>query len=888
MNEPIPLLINKVFIPPPRQMLVSRPQLVARLDQGLSRPLTLISAPTGSGKTTLVGEWRSSTGKDIPLAWLSLDPQDNDPALFLAYLFAALRTIKPDLTDPFPGMLQPVQTLPRQPLLANLINDLEEFSRPFVLAMDDYHVIVNDDVHAALTYLLSHLPTQMHLLILTQIDPPLPLARLRARSQLTELRAADLRFTIEEAAAFFRESMGLDLSAAEVAGLEQRTEGWVAGMQLAGLALQMPQAGGEDSILPGLSVSGSHPFVADYLSTEVLTRQPEEVRSFLLGTSILDRFTADLCNFMLERSDGQSMLRRLEQANLFLIPLDAERRWYRYHQLFAELLRSQMSELDPGRIAQLHRRAASWFEVHGFASEAVTHALAAGDQQLAARVIENHAISRLLHGDIVTLSNWINAAAPVMPEHPWMGIYKSWVLLITGEIEPIDSLLRTAEEWAASHSSSSELQEMGYHTSAIRAFIAGRRGRLREAVDLMQRALERVPEGETAIRSIILLTLGDACLSLGDLDEARSALEELNRLAGGSLVNLLALSSLGVLYAEQGDLHRAADTFQRVITKAERTDGRKQPVASVACLGLAGLEYEWNNLDTAENYAREAITLGDRWGHPETLANSYLTEARIMVARGNLTRAFESLRNAEEFAGGHEVTPWTEMRIEAFHVRLSLAQGDFDAVDRWVREHPFDLREDLAYGRQAEYVTKARILLAQQRPEAALDIFDRLLDQFGERGQTGRTIEFLLLKALALAAMGETNSALSPLGRALAMGEPEGYLRIFLDQGEPVAQLLRHAGSRGIAPKYVARLLAEADKDHVGGHAARQPLIEPLTDREMEVLRLIAEGNSNQEIADRLVVALGTVKTHSASLYRKLDVTSRTQAVARASELGLL
>lgn len=906
----IPLLSTKLFIPPPRELLVPRPLLVERLIQGLSHPLTLISAPAGSGKTTLVAEWRASAGRDIPLAWLSLDRDDNDPVLFMAYLFEALRFIKPDLPDPFPGMLQPVQALPLQPILANLINDLEDFPGPFVLALDDYHVITNGEVHAILTYLIEHQPAPMHLLILSQSDPPLPLARLRARNQLVELRAGDLRFTPDEAGTFFRQSMGLNLSTADVAVLEQQTEGWVAGMQLAGLALHSSRTAAGDLNSPETSISGilgalrnadslagnfsastftgSHPYVVDYLSAEVLARQPEDVRDFLLDTSILDRMTAELCDVMLERNDSREVLQQLERANLFLIPLDGERRWYRYHHLFAELLRSQLQATARDRLPELHRRAAGWYEKHGFTSEAISHALAADDLQAAARMIENNAIGWLLHGDNITLLNAIDAVKSIIPEHPWLGIYRSWAFLITGDVDSIEPLLRNAEESSASRGSSIEAQEMGYHIAAIRAFMAGRRGRNQEAVDLMQRALERVPEGETAIRNILLLTLGDACLSLGNLDEARSALEELDRAAGSSLLSLLALSSLGVLYDEQGELHRAADTFQAVISRSEKPDGRKQPMASVASLGLAGLEYEWNNLDAAERYAEEALELGVRWGHLETLAKAHLTQARIKQAAGDMAGTHECLRQSEGLARGQGVTPWTKLRIEAFRIRLALAQGQLEPAIRWASEHPSDPDKEIAYNRQIEVVAKVRILLAQKQPDAALILLDRLLDRFGDRGQTARTMEFLLLKALALAARRDIPAALSPLARALTLGEPEGFMRIFLDEGNPMMELLRHAGSRGIAPKYVARLLAAENRATVMAPASRQPLIEPLTERELEVLRLISQGFSNQAIADRLVVALGTVKTHTASLYRKLDVSSRTQAVARASELGLL
>ena len=889
----VPLLSTKLYVPPPRPALVSRPRLLARLSQGLQLPLTLISAPTGFGKTTLVSEWRVSIGRDFPIAWLSLDQDDNDPVRFLTYLTAALSTVVPAIADTVPVMLQSPQPPPLQAFLSGLINDLDQFLEPFALVLDDYHLIQSREVHQTIEFILDHLPQRMHLVILTRSDPPLPLARLRARGQLVELRADDLRFSPSEAQAFFNQAMGLALSPDDVDAIGQRTEGWIAGLQLAALVIQSPRLAGESQDISRFiaAVTRSHYYIADYLSAEVLDRQTEQGRTFLLQTSILDRMTAELCDQLMERSDSQVMLRQLEKANLFLVPLDEQRSWYRYHHLFAELLRSQLREAAPDQLSELHRRAAGWYEGRGFVSEAIKHALAAGDQQQIARIIEQNAMATLMRGDSITVLNWISSIAPLIPQHPWLGIFQSWALLITGKLEPIGTRLQAAQSWIESHVSEPGAQEIGFHIAAIRALVAGRRGHAQKAMALGRQALERMPESASDIRSVVMLALADASWASGDLAGAMQVFNQAARMdttAGNILPATGALSSVGGLLVEQGEFRRAADTYQAALQIATRPDGRIMPSAAPAYLGLSELNYEWNDLDAAGHYAQRALELGRRWGNPATLAGIHLLQARLQQAQGQKMDSFEALRQAEDLAQGPGVPLVTAFRIDEFRVRQWLQQSNLDAAVRWVHQHALDPAGELSYQYQIAYLTLARIMLAQNRLDTALSLLERLLARFETLGQMGRTLKLLLLQALTLQAKGDIQSALASLARALSLGEPQGCLRVFLDEGAPIAELLRHAGSRGIAPKYVARLLSEFNRESAAAPASQQPLIQPLTGRELEVLRLLAEGLSNQEIANRLVVAVGTVKTHTASLYRKLDVTNRTQAVARATELGLL
>lgn len=886
------LFSTKLFVPPARETLAPRPRLVRRLNQGLELPLTLVSAPAGYGKTTLLSEWRLSN-PDYPLAWISLDDEDNDPERFLSYLDAALESLKPGLAKVAPGLLQSPQPPSLQLLLAGLIHDLSQVEAPFALALDDYHAITTQTIHLAIAYLLDHMPPAMHLVLITRSDPPLPLPRLRVRGQLAEIRLADLRFTPEEAAAFLNQGMGLALSPDEVQALEQRTEGWIAALQLAALALQQPRAAQEAESVPAFIAAfrGSHHYVADYLSAEALERQSAEVRAFLLQTSILERMTGELCDAVTGRCDGQEMLLKLDRANLFVEPLDGQRRWYRYHPLFADLLRSRLQQEAAEQISALHHRASGWYRRGGFVTAAIHHALAAGDTSQVAELIEQHAMTWLLRGDAVTVMNWIRAAGPEVEERPWLGVYQSWARIITGEVEPIEARLRAAEGWIKAHAQHPDALPMRSQIAAIRAFVAERGRAPQQAITLARQALEWLPDEEAPMRSLVTFLLGDASWSTGDLAGALQAFDAVRRIDQGSgspLLSVLAVSSSAILLSEQGELHQAEETFRNAIDIAAQTGGRRLPAIAVAHQGLANLAYEWNSLAAAAEFAQQALELGQRLGNPDTLANTYLVQARILLAQGEHGSALGALRQAESLARGQGVTPWSSLRIDALRVRLWLERGDLKAADAWAQRVGLDPMDEIRYPRQTGFLSLARILLAQQQTGALGGLLGRLQKYFERLALTGHAIEVCLLQSLAFRQQGNLSAAVERLSRALALGEPEDYTRTFLDEGEPLAELLRHAASRGISVKYAARLLAEFERSDGVPPEEQQPLVEPLSARELEVLRLMADGYSNQAIAVRLVVALGTVKAHTASLYRKLGVNSRTQAVARSRELALL
>lgn len=882
----VPLLNTKFYLPPVRSTVVPRPRLLSRLDEGMKRPLTLISAPAGFGKTTLVSEWRASDGgRDVPLAWVSLDSHDSDPIRFLSYLISALARLKPGLGEAELDMLQAPQPPPFEPLLTGLINDLSEFDAPLVLVLDDYHVIHAQPVHEVLAFLLDNLPRPMHLLLLTRADPPLPLARLRARDQMVEIRGDDLRFTQGEAALFLNQVMGLDLSAADVGALEDRTEGWIAGLQLAAVSLQSR----EDPSAFIATFGGGHHYIVDYLVEEVLDRQADSLRRFLLQTSILDRLSGSLCDALTEQSDGQATLEQLDGANLFISRLDNDGHWYRYHHLFGDVLATRLRQSSPDQVPELHRRAAAWLEAEGLVSEAIHHSLAAGDQPGAARLVEHNALAMLMHGEAVTVLKWIEAVASLLGERPWLGIHLSWAFICTGQFDKIEAVLEIAEGYGSGRDPDAAARRG--HIVAIRAFVAARRGEAQHAMTLARQALEQLPASEAVIRSVAVFTLGEASWQTGELAEARRAFAEASRIdgaAGNVLAAVVALSCTAILLTEQGDLHRAKETYQTALQMATRSDGRRMPAAAQACLGLAGLAYEGNDLETAARHAEQALELGSRWGNPNQLGGTRLIRARLMQARGDAPGAYEELRQAAELTRDQAVTDPTVPQVGAYRVRLWLAQSNLEAAAAWARGQALAPSDKITYPRQIPYLALARILMAQRRDDEALSLLERLLAQVEGLGQTGRALEVLVLRSLALETRGDTTGALSDLARALTLGEAEGYVRVFLDEGEPIADLLRRAGSRGIAPQYVAKLLAEFAKGGTGRLASHQPLIEPLTDRELQVLRLVADGLSNQAIAAQLVVAVGTVKAHTASLYRKLDVASRTQAVARARDLGLL
>jgi LuxR family maltose regulon positive regulatory protein len=870
-----------------------------RLDGALERraSLLLISAPAGFGKTTLLSDWVHRQGAGASperIAWLSLEAADNDPARFLAYLVGALQILAPVVGRGVLGALGAPEPPPIESLLTALINEVAGAAELHgaVLVLDDYHLIEARSIHQVMTFLLEHLPLPPrgpHLVIAGRADPPLPLARLRGRGQLVELRVADLRFTPAEAASFLNEVMGLRLTAGDITALASRTEGWITGLQLAALSLQKQDAGGISEFIHAFA--GSHRFVLDYLVEEVLQQQPEAVQAFLLHTAILDRLSGPLCDAVWREEGaekgGQAMLEELERRNLFVVPLDDARRWYRYHHLFADLLRVRLRREGAQRNyappAELHCRASVWFEENGFTPEAVRHALAAEDFERAVRLVEAGAMPMLMRGELTTLLAWLVALPEErVRDRPWLCVYRAWALLLTGRLDAAEVWLEAAGTPAA---------DLRGHVAAIRAYAAAVRVMPARAIELAGEALALLPEDEGVVRSVIAYTLGGVHFARGDLASALRSFEDAARMgleAGNVHLAVPAIGQQAAMQAMQGRLQQAAGTYRRALLLATEYGGPQSPAAGQAYSGLAGLAYEWNDLDAAERHLHDALAQAELWGNRESLANVLVRLSRLRQARGDLDGAVEALRRAEDAIAGHTVTPTTVSTIAARWPRLWLAMGDLAAAEGWMAQQALDL-EQLDALRTIEYLSLARVLLVQERWDEASALLEWLLADAKERGNRGVRIEALVLSALALQAWGDMGQAVAKLRDALTLAEPGGYVRIFVDEGVPMAGLLRRVLARGVAPAYTQKLLGaftEPAQSADGRTAAS--LLEPLSERELEVLRLVAAGMTNRQIAEDLVIAVSTVKSHTHSIYGKLGVKNRTQAIAQARALDLL
>jgi LuxR family maltose regulon positive regulatory protein len=934
----LPLLATKLFAPRPRPDLVARPRLLERLDAGLaSARCTLLSAPAGAGKTTLLAAWLARLDRRV--AWLALDERDQDVHQIVQYLIAALQGIAPACGRAALALYDAVLPPPLEVVLTSLLNDLAALPEPRLLVLDDYHLVRAPAVHQALVFLLDHLPPAVHLVIATREDPPLPLPRLRARSQLTEVRAADLRFTQEEADSLLTASLGLRLADEQVAALVERTEGWAAGLQLAGLALR-------DRPDPAAFVAafaGAHRLVADFLTAEVLERQTASVRWFLLATSILGRLSAPLCDALLgvdepgkpRVADSQRLLEEAERANLFLVPLDDERRWYRYHHLFADALRARLAqETGPGTAAALHRRASAWFETQGLHPEAVHHALAAGDGALAARLIQGLSRVMQLRGEMTTLMDWLTKLPEdVLRARPRLGVIYAWGLVTNGQLVAAE---RWVQEVESALTAPEERADLLGEVAVIRARAALIHGQYQRAVELAHEALARLREDQVALRALTYVSLGSACMGLGDLDTSCRSLTRASALyqsAGHRVQALLPLRQLVRAQRAQGRLSRVEQTAQEALDIAAEW-GQRSPLVGYTYLTLAELAYERNDLALAERYFNDGLALVELGGTSDVLNVLNLVDAHLGLAwlkatlgdrQGGLelirriepvwerlARAIQE-RGAAERSGQGEpaasppgLVALNADRIAACQARLWLSQGDIAAASGWAHRSQRRLEEPIVWERGQGPLVLARVLIAQGEHERALALLKQQLGLADATGQLGRLIEVLALQALALHAQGEESAALVALERALLLAQSEGYIRTFVDEGLPMAALLQEALTRGSMPTYIAQLLtafrtqeeAKAGDQELRGESkstsaplprpASTLLAEPVTARELEVLRLLAAGASNAEVARELVVEQSTVKTHLIHLYGKLGVHSRTQAVARARALLLL
>jgi LuxR family maltose regulon positive regulatory protein len=880
-------------VPRAHPNLVPRPRLSELLMEGMSRKLTLVSAPAGFGKTTLLSEWRMiHLGSEYPIAWVSLEEADNDPTRFLSYLIAALQTVKEGFGEAASASLRAPQP-PVEAVLTALINETATISDSFSLVLDDYHVIDVEPIHYATTFVLEHMPPQMHLIILSRTDPALPLARLRAQGQVTEIRADDLRFTPEETSAFLRGTMELDLPEEAIVALEQRTEGWVAGLQLAALSAR----GREDASRLAETFNGSNRYVFGYLAGEVLDRQPEDVQRFLLETSILERLSAPLCDSVTSRSDGQEMLERLEETNLFTVSLDDERRWYRYHHLFADMLRHRLRRAWPERVSELHRRAAERFGREGLVAEAIGHALAAGDDERAARLVEQNAEAMMTRGEAATVLRWLEKLPrELVRSRPRLCVIYAGEMIVTGHLHAVEPYLQAAERALGKDDNSAEVPgaalagtafaDVPGTISVLRGTLAQIQGDVPRTIELSRQALARLPEDSLLLRKTATWNLANAYLLSGDMSAASQAFIELGssgQVAGDIYIASFAHYALGRVRITQGRLREAAEVHQRTLQLAADEGNRLLPVACSAFVGMSEVLYEWNDLHGATHHVTEGIELAKRGGDAGGLTAGYAILARVRQAEGNVRGAQDAIQKAEQTVPESLFNP-LHAPMATHRARLWIAQGNVELAFRWVREVGLGVDEELSYPREAEHITLARVLLARNEPDEASGLLERLLVAAEAGGRTGSVIEILALQALAGQAQGASDAASRTLMRTLSLAEPEGYVRTFVDEGPPMAALLRRAVSSG-SSEYASRLLAAFQQR---SPQAVQLLPEPLSQRELEVIRLVAAGKSNREISRQLFVTVDTVKKHLTHIFNKFGVHSRTQAVARAQELGLI
>ncbi len=906
----IPILATKLFIPNPRHNIITRPRLKELLDRGLNGKLSLISAPAGFGKTTLAAEWAANCGR--PAAWLSLDEQDSLPTRFLAYLTAALQKIEAGFGESVLAMLQSPQPPSTQAILTALINEIAALPEPFVLVLDDYHAIDSKAVDDALAFLLGHLPPQMHLAITTREDPQFPLARLRARGQLTELRAAGLRFTAEEAAGFLNQAMGLNLSAEDVAALESRTEGWIAGLQMAALSMQ----GREDTAGFIRAFTGSHRFVLDYLAEEVLNQQPAATRSFLLQTAILERLCGPLCDAVTGQEGGSRMLEELERDNLFVVPLDDERHWYRYHHLFADVLRARLKEEQGGQVFALHRRASEWYEQHGLPAESIRHALAADDLERAAALIERTWPAMDANFQGAAWMKWVDALPEAMIRNrPVLLMGIAWAHLNDGELEAGEARLEEAEKYMNQPANKmvvadeEQFQSLPASITIARIYLAQARGDVAAAIAYAQGALHAIPEDNPIALGQWSALLGTAYWSEGNLDAAHQCLADTmtHFLAGG--VTQFAISvtyGLADIRITQGRLGDAINTYEKSLRLVEEQGQAALRGTAELYLGLGDLHRERGEMEAAARQLQKSDELGAPAALPNWPSRRCIAHARYEVARGNPDGALALLDEAERL---YFRTPLPNLRpIPALKAALLARQGRLVEAQSWARRSGLSAKDKLSFLREFEHLTLARVLIAQYRNNPAahsieepLQLLDLLLQAAEAGGRTGSAIEILIQQALAYEALGNTERAIAPLERALALAEQEGYVRIFVDEGAPMKRLLEKAVAGHGRPAYVRQLLAAFgsvepaafDSAQATGVRAepRTPVLseaETLSPRELEILQLIAQGLSNQQISERLFLALSTVKGHNRNIFDKLGVKRRTEAVARARELGVI
>lgn len=893
------ILATKFYFPPLQLKAVPRPRLFEQLNEGLQRKVVLVSAPAGYGKTTLISEWVASCHQKV--AWLSLDKNDNEPKRFLTYFIAALQTVVPRIGAETAIGLQTPQPPAIEALLTILLNEIANIPDSIIVVLDDYHLMDGEAVENALTFMVENLPPQLHLVITTREDPRLPLARLRARGQLTELRAADLRFTASETAEYLNRVMGLNLSFEDIAALGARTEGWIAGLQMAALSLQQREERNAGKFIEDFN--GSHRYIMDFLVDEVFLCQPAEVQTFLLYTSILDQLCSSLCESILpvggqestrsigvvEVKNAQEILTYLEHANLFITPLDDHRQWYRYHHLFSDLLRYRLGQTYPEMVATLHLRASQWYEQAGLTGPAVQHALAAKAYNHAATLVEQFAPTIIQESEISTLLRWM-ASLPEdeVQARPLLSLYRVWGLFLNGKIKQAALNLETIEGSLATDEDK-RTPEVQAHIAAMRANLLRQSGDFTQAIALSQQALTIIPEQSTLLRARIKLNLSFAYYLEGKFEPAY---QQLTEIIAADQTDQQMLNTLSAFYIKtqlllaQGSLGRALENCQDGLRLAAQHGWSNLPAAGFLYVAYGGLLRERNELTTAVEYLQRGIEQGQAGGIPHISIIGYIWLAWLRQTQGDSEGSQEAVRSASLLVQEFQMSRfWPIPPAACWQARLWIARGDLAPASRWAQDYGLnESNRPLTYLNEVEHLTLVRLLIRQDHLDAAENLLLQLHQAAASAGRYGSLIEILILQAITFDAQNRGEKALSTLVQAFDLAESEGFVRLFLDEGHPMTALLRRAIAHNLHAPYALRLLNSMDETT----AAQQTFSEFLSTRELDVLRRIAAGYSNLEIAQDLVLAVSTVKKHVNNIYGKLNVSSRTQAVARARELGLL
>lgn len=891
------LLSTKLNAPPARRSLVPRPRLLRQLNQGLEGKLILISAPAGFGKTTLLTEWASQC--PIPVAWVSLDEGDNDLERFISYLTSALEILDPDLGmgQLRLAMRQSSQPVPLKSLLTTMVNAIAERQRPLAIVLDDYHLISAAEVHDALAFLIGYLPSSARLVVASRTELPLPMARLRARHLLTELRASELRFTTAEASAFLRDIMGLALSAEEVTALDDRTEGWITGLQLAALSLRSHDQPGE--FIAG--VGGTHRFILDFLAEEVLAGQPPDVQSFLLRTSILKRLNGSLCDAVTGQHGANRLLAQLEAQSLFVIALDEQRQWYRYHQLFGEFLQEQLVHRQPEEVTELHRRASEWYQAEGVYSEAIEHALIIGDYDAAAGLMEDEGRRLLVEGEVSTIARWSELLPhEVIQRRPRLELTLAWTQLMRDPVafwqQGRSRILAIETELSGDHPNvldalaacptGSPRQLLLAELAMLKAFLVRSSGDLDQTIRLFEAAIDSLPEEEPFLRGFAVAGLGSVFVRTGDVRRAEQcfvAAELESRAARSDFGLVISIALQAAMQAEQANFAKATKTYERAITVLDDLGTGVVPMAGQALTGLADALREQNRISEASTCAAEGIALGHKTADIDALRDGYVTQARVLLAQGQVEAAQKAMASAMQEARISRSVE-CQLLVQAWQAQLDLSTGRLSAVRQWAADFDSRAGESVAdHVSPVQTLTYARSLLAQRRYDEATPLLENTATVAEADGRLRTMIEARALAALCYQAAGNTEKAIQSVARAMLAAEAGGGVRAFVDLGPPMAALLREAGARGHSPGYAQRLLDAFGEETVGFVS-----FEPLSARELEVLQLLAAGLSNSQIAAELVIALSTVKTHVNHIYAKLGVSSRAQAILKAREASLI